>query len=452
MKTLEHEKSLLGIISTVRWTGHSHVCRSPLPAGANLPAHTLEEHRDALRELGLNYFGFGHPWEPWDLDLIREWEKQPEKIHAYRDEQVWKTQDTNQWLRAERFEKWKRELTTGDFLFEIDQETPKIRFGHLWWLGWQPEKAPWHDYDAIFDPWQASRIGPRPPFIYRMIPEVIRIQVALGALPVYAHPTSWWFHNGNHITNIASTLVPDILTGQAAGSLVVMGYEADQKHYQELWFGLLNKGYFLTGVAETDASLDGKERFDRAVFQNMTPVEEFSTLGIQDALKRGHNVMTTGLGLTVTCGQAGPGDLIAAKGGRISIHASRLERSHTYTASVIYNGKVIREKTFTGLLEWEDAFEHDGAGWVVVKVINASVLYSGAIANPLFFERDPVRVTGHPLPEKEIRYWENPDAMELCYYLAEGNWRKDFPAYNPGEVPWEAFRWDDWRRLLADSK
>ena len=63
---------------------------------------------------------------------------------------------------------------------------------------------------------------------------------------------------------------------------------------------------------------------------------------------------------------------------------------------------------------------------------------------------DPVRVTGHPLPEREIRYWEMPGGMERCYYLAEGLWRKDFPGRNPGEVPWEAFRWDDWKSFLSE--
>ena len=91
-------------ISKVRWTGHSHVCRA-----SDKPGHSLEEHRDALRELGLNYFGFGHPWEPGDLDLIRDWETQPGKIRAYRDEKIWKTADPDQWLHAARFDQWRRE-------------------------------------------------------------------------------------------------------------------------------------------------------------------------------------------------------------------------------------------------------------------------------------------------------------------------------------------------------
>ena len=39
------ELSRLGM-SSLRWTGHSHVCRA-----SGKPGHSLEEHRDALREL-----------------------------------------------------------------------------------------------------------------------------------------------------------------------------------------------------------------------------------------------------------------------------------------------------------------------------------------------------------------------------------------------------------------
>lgn len=428
----------------VRWTGHSHICRVAEKTG-----HSIVEHRDALRDTGLNYFGFGHPWEPWDLAIAREWEGDPKKVKAYREDMVWNKGNPDRWIRAARFDKWREKYSTDDFIFEIDQETPKVRFGHIWWLGWQPDLAPWHDYDAIYDCWQMSRQGPRPPYLCRMIPEVIRAQVKRGAMPVYAHPTSWWTQNGNHVTNIASTLIPDILTGQASGCLVVMGYDADHKHYQELWFNLLDRGYFITGVAETDACLDGNQRFDRSLYQNITAVDKLSTTGIQQALKRGRNVMTTGMNLRVQCGAAGPGDLVDARGGRIFIRASRLERGHEYKLTVIHNGAVTREQTVTGLLEWEDTFDHDGAGWVVVKLVNQSAKDSAAIANPIFFKKGPVRVTGHPLPKSLVRYWEKPGAMDLLYYLAQGDWRNDFPGRNPGEVPWEAFRWDDWKNLLS---
>lgn len=431
---------------TLRWAGHSHVYRK------SFVQQPLEGHCKMLRELGLNYFGFGHPWEAWDLELIREWESSPKNKQLYHQEAVWKTMDPAYWTRPERFTDWRKTHSTEDFIFEVDCETPKIRFGHLWWLGWQPEHAPWHDYDTYWTKWETSeerRQGaPPPPFTMRIQAKAIRVQTAMGALPVYAHPTSWWWQDGQHISNIASTLIPDILTGQAAGCLVVMGYEANHHHYQELWFNLLNKGYFMTGVSECDACLD-LVPFERAVFQNFTPVEAFSTLGIMNALKAGHNVMTTGPVLTMSCNGYGPGDTCPDQSGLVVFSCAGLNPAHTYRASVIRNGVVAKEWVINGQTEFHGDYPNDSVGWVVVRVVNETLPYDAALTNPIFFKKEPIRVTGQPLPEQEIAWWDLPGGLDLSYYLAKGDWLKDFPGRNPGEIPWEAFRWEDWQKFLA---
>jgi hypothetical protein len=404
-----------------------------------------------MRGHGLNYFGFGHPWEGSDLDLIREWESNPEDLRLYHGEEVWRGADRAYWTQPERFEKWREEFSSEDFIFEVDCETPKTRFGHLWWLGWRPEFAPWHDYDAGWSAWEVSpeRLQgvPPPAFTQRMHARAIRAQVAMGALPVYAHPTSWWWGSGQHVSNIAATLVPDILTGQAAGCLVVMGYEANHRHYQELWFNLLNKGYFLTGVAETDACLD-TGYFDRALYQNAAPVEDFSTRGIQDALKAGHNVMSTGPDLAMACGACGPGDTCPEAGGTVAVSCKGMNRDHDYRLEVIRNGTAAKEWSIRGTDEFRAEYLHESGGWVVARLVNKSIPYDAALTNPIFFKNQPIRVTGQPLPEKEIAWWDLPGAVERCYYLARGDWHSDFPECQPGEIPWEAFQWDDWKEFL----
>jgi len=432
----------------LRWAGHSHVFRkSP-------HAQPIEAHCRMLQDLGLNYFGFGHPWSAWDLALIREWEGSEEKKRLYHHDQIWQRTDPAVWTDPGRFQEWRTKYSTSDFIFEIDCETPKIRFGHLWWLGWQPEHAPWHDYDTYWSHWEVSderrRGEPPPPFTMRIQAQVIRAQVAMGSLPVYAHPTSWWWQDGQHVSNIASTLVPDILTGQAAGCLVVMGYEATHKHYQELWFNLLNKGYFMTGVAETDACLD-MVPFERAVFQNITSVTDFSTRGIQDELIAGRNVMTTGPDLQLTCGHFGPGDLCHEAGGLVNIVCSGIQPGHNYRLAIIHGGRVAREWTLHGVSEFCADYVHDGEGWIVARLINESLPHDAALTNPLFFKKAPHRVTGQQLPETENAWWELPGALDRCYYLAKGEWLRDFSGCQPGEIPWEAFRWDDWSALLSNQ-
>lgn len=431
----------------LRWAGHSHVFRKS-PHGKS-----LEDHSRSLQKLGLNYFGFGHPWSAWDRALITEWEDDEEKKHRYHHDQIWRTTDPAFWTDPGRFAEWRAKYSTPDFIFEVDCETPKTRFGHLWWLGWQPEYAPWHDYDIDWSRWEVSegrrRGEPPPPFTMRFPAQAIRAQVAMGALPVYAHPTSWWWQDGQHITNIASTLVPDILTGQAAGCLVVMGYEANHRHYQELWFNLLNRGYFLTGVAETDACLD-QTPFERAVFHNQTSVTNFSTRGIQDEVIAGRNVMTTGPDLRLACGRFGPGDFCPEAGGLVNLVCSRIRPEHSYRLSLIHNGRVVREWTMQGVSEFHADHVHDGGGWIVARLINESRSHDAALTNPVFFQKVPHRVTGHPLPEKEIAWWRLPGALERCSHLANGDWLCDFPGRRPGEIPWEAFQWDDWISLLSN--
>lgn len=430
----------------IRWAGHSHVFR------ASTQGRSLTEHTEGMKALGLNYFGFGHPWDISDFELIREWELKPENVRLYREEEIWKTKDPAFWTHPERFDQWRKELSSEDFIFEVDLETPKIRFGHLWWVGWQPEFAPWHDYDAEWCHWEVNpqrKQGlPYPPFTQRMQAQAIRAQVAMGALPVYAHPTSWWWGNEQHVTNIASTLVPDILTGQAAGCLVVMGYEATHQAYQDLWFQLLNKGYFLTGVAETDACLDSANAFERAVFQNSTPVGDFSTDGIKEALKAGRNVMTTGLGLALHCGQYGIGDFCPTAEGQLDITCTQLNKRHAYRLEIIRNGVVVEQWKLGNTEAFTASFLNDTQGWVVARLINESLPHDAALTNPIFFQCEPIRVTGLPLPAQEIAWWERPGAMELCYYLTRGDWHQDFPECQPGEVPWAAFRWEDWVKLL----
>ncbi|MEI8310780.1 MAG: hypothetical protein WCH98_08490, partial [Verrucomicrobiota bacterium] len=224
-------------------------------------------------------------------------------------------------------------------------------------------------------------------------------------------------------------------------------YEANHKHYQELWFHLLNKGYFMTGVAETDACLD-LVPFERAVFQNVTPSADFSTKGIQEALKAGHNVMTTGPGLAIACGEYGPGDKCPTDNGHLAISCTELNKDHTYRLDVIRDGHVAANWTIAGATDFHARYLNEGKSWVVARLVNESLPYDAALTNPIFFNIQPVRVTGHPLPEMEIAWWDRPGGLDLSYYLAKGDWLKDFPGHQPGEIPWEAFRWDDWTKFL----
>jgi hypothetical protein len=424
-----------------RWAGHSHVFRS----GAG--ARTIPDWVRALRGR-LDYFGFGHPWDAGDLELIRSIEGNPEALEAY----FLHGTAGGDALRVERFERWKRECE--GFLCGIDLETPKIRYGHLWWLDWLPLHPPWHDYDQPWGAWEgAGRIGPPPPFARRMPAEVVREQVAAGAVPVYAHPTSWW--TGPHdqfVTNIASTLVPDLLTGQFRGAMVVMGYDARQDSYRALWFDLLNRGVFVPGVAETDACLDSEAPFRDGLLHNVCEITKPWTLEkLKRAVEAGEGTMTSGPQLDLRCGESRAGGRTHNLPAKVVASAKNLRPGVNYQLTILANGQPVAGMEFAASTPDENAEVTANVvreGWVVATLDGPEPRREAAITNPILLGNRVQCVNARPLAKNPTAYWHNPDAQSLLNYLIHGEFRRDFPGLEPGQVPPEAFRWDDWCRVL----
>ena len=48
----------------------------------------------------------------------------------------------------------------GETFYYLDNETPKGRFGHMWWVGYQLDYPAWHDYDQDFDRWMVHHSAP----------------------------------------------------------------------------------------------------------------------------------------------------------------------------------------------------------------------------------------------------------------------------------------------------
>ncbi len=155
-------------------------------------------------------------------------------------------------------------------LFYLDNETPKGRFGHMWWVGYHADEPPWHDYDQDFDRWMLHRSVPGDdsaepmPYTRRPYTQIVAIQRGAGALGYWAHPTSWWRDGqGRFITNIASELPAHLIAEGFADGMVVMGYQAYRPAYLALWHKLLDAGFRLPGVAEMDVGLSCESTWQR---------------------------------------------------------------------------------------------------------------------------------------------------------------------------------------------
>ena len=156
-------------------------------------------------------------------------------------------------------------------LFFLDNETPKGRYGHMWWVGWNHDFPAWHDYDQDFDRWMVNEAtrgdysNEPMPYLRRPYLQILAEQRAAGALGFWAHPTSWWHgERGQFITNIAAEMPAHAIADGYLDGLVIMGYHPYRPQYLALWHDLLDRGYRVPGVAEMDVSLSDKTVWARS--------------------------------------------------------------------------------------------------------------------------------------------------------------------------------------------
>jgi hypothetical protein len=172
--------------------------------------------------------------------------------------------------------------------FYLDNETPKGRYGHLWWIGYACDWPAWHDNYQVFDHWMVYEQKPGDdsdepvPYERRPYFEIAATQRAGGALGFWAHPTSWWLGDRKQfVTNVASELPVHLVADGRADGMVVMGYAAWRPEYQALWMHFLDHGFRVPGVAEMDCGLSDEKLWasDRAYVTCCTPELDASARG-----------------------------------------------------------------------------------------------------------------------------------------------------------------------------
>ncbi|MEX0776280.1 MAG: hypothetical protein WD042_11295 [Phycisphaeraceae bacterium] len=192
--------------------------------------------------------------------------------------------------------------------FYLDNETPKGRYGHLWWLGHQPDAPSWHDYDQPFDRWMLhdSAPGGTPgagddepmPYERRPYRHIVARQRAAGALAIWAHPTSWWHDgDGRFITNLATEMPAHAFADGMLDGMVIMGYQADRPEYVNLWLALLDRGVRVPGLAEMDMGLSMPKLDQRAQLLLSYPRRHEPSdrlCGAVDAVRRGDVMVSSG--------------------------------------------------------------------------------------------------------------------------------------------------------------
>lgn len=222
----------------------------------------------------------------------------------------------------------------GRTCFYLDNETPKGRFGHMWWMGWHDETPAWHDFDQPFDRWmltsdEALSDGDEPmAYERRPYAGIVAAQRARGALGIWAHPTSWWLkRDGRFISNLATEMPAHAFADGYLDGVVTMGYRADRPDYRNIWYALLDRGVRVPAFAEMDQGLSLRNLDARpGLYLTALRLDDASTprliAGIH-AAQRGDTVVSSGPLADLTIDGVGLGGVVTSD--RNQTHHARLE-------------------------------------------------------------------------------------------------------------------------------
>ncbi|MCX7918593.1 MAG: CehA/McbA family metallohydrolase [bacterium] len=205
--------------------------------------------------------------------------------------------------------------------------------------------------------------------------------------PVFiaAHPTRWWLDNRKNavLSNLARELPLAVVCG-AVDAIEILENERDL----QTWFAILNAGYRVAGVMNSDTGLDTETGGDIGWGRTYTYSEKFDYNQIMQNLKQGKNFATTGPLLLFSIDTFLPGTILEPDAQQHSM------RILCYTAGygdelkklkIIRNGMVIntvyipeRKKEF----QYEYLINETEKAWYLVQLDSSSGV---AIANPIYF-------------------------------------------------------------------
>lgn len=269
-------------------------------------------------------------------------------------------------------------------------EFPKTRFGHTCWWRFPGMNDPYGQYDSMHDKAYFDVAGiseevsqhTTKSIPFALEPPFRKIQrwKRLNGISMAPHPTSWWLTNPNAstiCTNIAVDFCYDLLGERLYDTLAVMGYDAEHVFYQNLWFHLLNEGYRISAVAETDGDIGGKHKIGDFRTYAFPPGDTFDEDLFLNAIRSGRSFLTSGPILIAKLdGVIPPGSIIENNGKNhvLNVEAWTTSLNDWISWIVLYrNGKVEtiidieanRENRVSTCFQLQPELER---AWYVVKV------------------------------------------------------------------------------------
>ncbi|MFC0215007.1 CehA/McbA family metallohydrolase [Paenibacillus chartarius] len=365
------ETVLTEIIDTKRlglysFDAHSHVSRS-----LSVQTGNLEYASTVMKGEDYHFFFAG---SPYDQETHRE------DIDVCYNAEV---------SYRERFSDVIAAANNDSFILDIGNEIVKCRYGHMFIMNYD-QKPPFSQYyDRAWDPWLFTKIGDEPRFMIPYPYEALRRERGRNSVAVAAHPTSWWFHEGEFISNIAATLGFEILA-ESIDAMVIMGYDRDHRYYQSLWYDALNNGYFMPGVAETDHTFDTNQT-KYLEFKTYTYLEDFTIDALCTSVKAGRNIVSSGPIVLLSVNGQLPGAVLNYQAGeefRVRIEAFPCCEAPLHQVQLIVNGEVWKEYSVNEeRIEVNEITIISQDSYILAKCYDAAG--NVAIANPVYIKNTP---------------------------------------------------------------
>ncbi|MDP6503623.1 MAG: hypothetical protein QF886_08415 [Planctomycetota bacterium] len=331
------------------------------------------------RKHNIRAAGVGSPWEPVSASHYGQYEGADRDLYYSGQFDPRSVMDEKH--IAELFAEL-NELSQGEVLLYHDNETPKGRNGHCWWIGYHYDFPAWHDYSQD-RPIQYHDNDPEcelnsltgKPHRRRCHLEVFAAQRRRGAIGVWAHPTSWWLAGETFITNIASDCGLSLLADGCLDGMVCMGYRAFKPSYQELWFYFLDQGAIVPCFAENDCAHSNSALLDNEVaYKNYMHLPgTVSVETITETARRGRTFCSTGAFATLSIDGIPMGGICPTskdKVHRLTVHAWPEEGESCFSRlDIIGRGGVILDSVHQfpgGKLEF-DLPGSAGPSYIVVR-------------------------------------------------------------------------------------
>ena len=357
---------------------HSHISRRCLGKDAVMDIPKMSV---IMRGEDINLYFAGTPYDGENHLHVYHKELTP-PITSYRDYY-------KETLRAEG---------RADYLVDVGGEYIKYRYGHIVLANFD-ETPPVDKFrDPMYHSYEQNRHVPgvREPSFDNIPPSrAVSMERKENSFAFFAHPTSWWTldRSGGFVTNIAATIAFDALTGEIP-AVVVQGYGADKPNYRGIWYALLNAGYRLTGVAETDACGDDLDlisgRKTLAPYKTYAHADAFSIDDISRAVLRGDCFASSGPLLFFSVDGAAPGSVLPYEEDRVYTVSARgiaCCEGALSTLTVVVNGEeaAVLTPDADGCCTAQIKLPREG----FIHVILRDDARNAAVSNPVYIRNTP---------------------------------------------------------------